>query len=104
MVMTYNQTLPNFRKIQSDNWSLLKLNNRWKNVFKEQSIIAHCRNKNLRNMIGDAAIESNKVVRKQKPKLKSSYYKPRFSRTNKLCCKQVVPATTFKSNTTLKIS
>ena len=34
--MTHNQTLPNLRKILSDNWSLLK-----KHVFKEQPIIAY---------------------------------------------------------------
>ena len=38
-VMTFNQTLPNFRKVLSENWSLLKINNRLKHAFKEQPII-----------------------------------------------------------------
>ena len=100
--MTYNQTLPTFRKVLSDSWSLLKINNRPKHIFKEQPIIVYHRNKNFRDMIGDTTIENNKVVRKQKPILKSGYCKPCFSITNNLCCKQVVPATTFKSNIFLK--
>ena len=98
--MTHNQTLPNLRKILTDNWSLLKINNRLKHVFKEQPTIAYRLNKNLRYVIG----ENSKVVRKQKPVLKNDYCKPCFSRTNNLCCKQVVPATNFKCNVTLKIA
>ena len=97
-----NQTLPNFRKILSDNWSLLKINSRLKHVFNEQPVIAYRRNKNLRDVIGDTTIKNNKVVRKQKSTLKSGYSKPCFSRTNNLYCKQVVPATNFKNNITLK--
>ena len=102
MVITYNQTLPNFRKILGDNWSLLNIKSRLKHVFKEQPIIGYSRNKNLRDMIGDTNIENNKIVRKQKPILKNGYCKPCFSKTNNLCCKQAAPTTTFKSNTTLK--
>ena len=49
-------------------------------------------------MIGDTTIETKKVVGKQIPILKSGYCKPCFSRTNNLCCKQVVLATTFNPN------
>ena len=100
--MTYNQTLPNFRKILSDNWNLLKLYNRLKHVFKEQPITAYRRNENLRDVIGDTTIENNKVVGKQKPISNSSYCKPSISRTKDLCCKQVAPTTTFKGTVTLK--
>ena len=62
--MTYNHTLPNFRKILSDNWSLLIINNRLKNIFKEQLIIAYLQNKHLRDMIEDTTTEKTKVVRK----------------------------------------
>ena len=41
LVMTHNQTLPNFRKIVRDKCSLLKTNNKLKNVMKEQPIIAY---------------------------------------------------------------
>ena len=35
LVITYNQTIIlNFRKIVSENWSLLKINNRLKHVLK----------------------------------------------------------------------
>ena len=90
------------RNILSDNWSLLKVNNRLKHVLKEQPIVAYRRNKSLRDVIRDTTIKNNKVVRKQKAKLKGGYYKPCFSRTSSLCCKQVVPGTAFKSNVTLK--
>ena len=62
--MTYHQTVPNFGKILSDNWSLLKINNRLKHIFKEQSIIGYRQNKNLRYMIGDTTTENNKAIRK----------------------------------------
>ena len=62
--MIYNQTLPNFREILIDNWSLLKINNILKHVFSKQPIIAYRRNKNLRDAIGDTNIESNNVVKK----------------------------------------
>ena len=102
LVMTYNQTLPTFRKVLSDSCSLLKINNKPKHAFKEQPIIAYRRNKNFRDMIGDTTIGNNKVVRKQKPILKSGCCKPCFSIIIKLCCKQAVPTTTFKSNIFLK--
>ena len=62
--MTYHQTVPNFGKILSDNWSLLKINNRLKHIFKEQSVIGYRQNKNLRYMIGDTTTENNKAIRK----------------------------------------
>ena len=45
LVKTYNQTLLNFRKTLSDNWSLLNINNRLKHIFKEEPIIAYSQNK-----------------------------------------------------------
>ena len=39
-------------------------------------IIANRPNKNLRYIIGDTTIKNNKVVRKQKPTLKSGCCKP----------------------------
>ena len=74
--MTHNQTLPNLTKILSDDWSLLKINNRLKHIFKEQPIIAYHLNKNLRYVIGDTTVENSKAVRKQKSALKNGYYKP----------------------------
>ena len=41
-------------------------------------------------------------VRSHYHQIKSGYWKPCFSRTNNLCCKQVLLAATFKSNATLK--
>ena len=76
--MTHNQTLTKFRKILGDNWSLLKINSRRKHIFKEKLIIAYCQNKSLRDLIGDTTIENNKLVTKQKPKLRSDYCKLYF--------------------------
>ena len=52
-------------------------------------------------MIGSTTIK-NKLVKKQNPVLKNGGCKPCFSGKNKICCKQVVSVTTFKSNATLK--
>ena len=65
-------------------------------------VIAYRRNKSLRDVIGDTTIENNKITRKWKPVFKSGYCKPWFSRTNNFCYKEIVPATTFESNATLK--
>ena len=63
LIMTYNQTLPNFRKILSENLSWLEINNsRLKHVFKEQPIIAYRRNKTSRHMIRGTNIKNDKVV------------------------------------------
>ena len=40
LVMKYNQTLENFRKSISNNWSLLKINNRLKYLFREKHVTA----------------------------------------------------------------
>ena len=63
LIMIYNQTLTNIRKILSENLSWLEINNsRLKHVFKEKPIIAYRRNKNSRDMIGGTTIKNNKVV------------------------------------------
>ena len=40
LVMKYNQTLENYRKSISNNWSLLKINNRLKYLFREKHVTA----------------------------------------------------------------
>ena len=40
LVMKYNQALENFRKSISNNWGLLKINNRLKYVFREKHVAA----------------------------------------------------------------
>ena len=65
-------------------------------------IVAYGRNKHLRDVTGGTTVENSEVVRKQKAILKNCYCKPCFSGTSNLCCKQVVPATTFKSDNILK--
>ena len=40
LVMKYNQTLENFRKSISNNWSLLKINNRLEYLFRVKHVTA----------------------------------------------------------------
>ena len=46
--------------------------------------------------------KTKKVLKKQKPILKSCYCQSQFSRTNNRCCKQVILATPFERNATLR--
>ena len=96
LITTYNRTLPNVQKAIEKHWHLLKINNEISKVFTEKSIIAYRRNKNIQDLTGSNTIENNKVKRKRKVNLNGSC-SPCLSKYGNLCCKQVVPTTTFKS-------
>ena len=66
LVLTYNQTIPNFRKIIEGNWSLLKTNYKRKSTINNKPITAHHQNKNLKDIIGRTTVKNSKVLRKQK--------------------------------------
>ena len=56
-------------------------------IYNEKFIIAYRKDKNLKDIIGDATIENNKVLRKQKLiLLKEGYCKPCLWKINNLCC------------------
>ena len=96
LITTYNRTLPNLHNAIEKHWHLLKINNEISKVFTEKPIIAYRRNKNIRDLIGSNTIENNKVKRKRKVNLNGSC-SPCLSKYGNLCCKQVVPTKTFKS-------
>ena len=72
------------------------MNNDLKDQFKDQPVFGFRRNKNLRDMIGQTTLNASKVIRKNRF-LNPGKCAPCRSRYNNLCCKQVVPTTTFKS-------
>ena len=41
LILTYNQTLPNFSKVIINNCNLLKINNKLKHVFEEKPFISY---------------------------------------------------------------
>ena len=102
-ITTYNRTLPNIKDILSKHWELLQINEKFRKIFEQKPMICYRRNKNLRNLIGGNILSKNEVVRKGIPtKLIQGKCSPCNSRRNNLCCKQVLPATTFRSAKTNK--
>ena len=83
-------------------WHVLQVNPELKERFQSSPIIAFCKNKNLKQIIGSNTIEHNKKLIRSNKKVncKSS---PCLSNTRALCCKQVVSITSFKSNQTNRV-
>ena len=48
LVLKFNKTLPNIKKISNEHWHLLQINVKLKNAFQEKLIIAYKRNRNLK--------------------------------------------------------
>ena len=51
-MFTYNNTLPNTRKIVINNWETLKINIEFHEAFQSKPTIEFKRNKNLHEIIG----------------------------------------------------
>ena len=100
-VTTFNRTLPPVAKILRTRWELLHLSPKTKNTFEEPPVMAFKRCSNLRDILGSNTIENNKVKKHTSKKI-TGKSKPCFARTDTLCCKHVIDAQTFKSNTTNK--
>ena len=66
-------------------------------IFQNRPILAFCRNKNLRDIIGTKLIENGKVKRKFTSKIQGQCT-PCLANNRTLWCKQVVHTTTFRSN------
>ena len=87
-VVTYNRTLG---PIINKHWHILQSDP------KMEKIVAYCRFKNLRDMIGSNTISNDKVV---KPSIHFSKWKPCLSRSDCQCCKQLIKTRTFSSQIT----
>ena len=86
LVLTYNRTLPNVKRAISNNWNLLHINRR---------------NRNLYDLLGCKNIADAKLQRLSKKK-KIGFSTKCFSKSGNLCCKQVVHTQSFKSSVTQK--
>ena len=83
-------------------WYLLHINPNLAEIFQNPPILAFCRNKNLRDIIGTKLIENSKVKRKFTNKIQGKCT-PCLANNRTLCCKQIVHTTTFRSNQTNRI-
>ena len=83
-------------------WHLLHINPNLAEIFQNSLILALCRNKNLRDIIGTKLIENGKVKRRFTSKMRGKCT-PCLANNRTLCCKQVIHTTTFRSNRTNRI-
>ena len=88
LVLKFNRTLPNIKKIIDENWHLLQINPKLKNAFQGKPIIAYKRNRNLREIIGSNKILNNRVIRKKKAEKKHLLCNPCYTKRDNLCCQQ----------------
>ena len=56
LAITYNQFLPNITKTSRESWNTLKINENFKEIFKNEIVTAF--DKNIRGMIGTYGIEN----------------------------------------------
>ena len=71
LCVTYNKTLPNIKTILEKHWHILNVNPELKKVFENKPLLALCKNKNLRQLIGGNTI--GECSKKQPVKGISSY-------------------------------
>ena len=83
-------------------WHVLQVNPQLKERFQSSPIIAFRKNKNLKQIIGNNAIQHNKKLIRSNNKINGNS-SPCLSNTRTLCCKQVVSTTYFKSNQTNRV-
>ena len=101
-MLKYNRTLPKLKEIVIKHWYLRHINPNLAEIFQNPPILTFRRNKNLRHIIGTKVIENDKVKRKFINKIQGKCT-PCLANNRTLCCKQVVHATTFRSNQTNRI-
>ena len=58
LVITYNRFLPNTIKTIGKNWNILQVKEKFKEIFKNKSITAFKRNKNIQEIIMTHWIEN----------------------------------------------
>ena len=69
LVLKFNRTLPNIKKIIDEHGHLLQINPKLTNEFRERPIIVHERNRNLKYILLSNTILNNKVITKKKAKI-----------------------------------
>ena len=102
-VVTSKKTLPGIKEILEKNWNILQINEDISKAFEEKPRIVCCRNKNLRDLIGQTTISNNKVIRKKNTQSKPGKCSKCNRRTGNQCCNQVLSTNTFRSQTTKEV-
>ena len=88
LILTYNRTLPNVKKVLGNNWNLLQINKEFQDIFQKIPILAFRRNKNLHDLLECKNILNNRVQKNSKNK--TGFSTKRFSKSGNLSYKQVV--------------
>ena len=95
LIVTYNRTLPNLKKIISSTWNHLQINPTTADKFQERPIVCYKRNPNLRDLIGQTKISRNRVVRKTEPR--RGRCSPCRGRADCQCCNHIINTEFFTS-------
>ena len=98
LILIYNRTLPNLKKVITNNWDLLQINKEFQDIFQQIPILAFRTNKNLHDLLESKNIVNNRVQKNSKSKI--GFSTKCFSKSGNLCCKQVVHSNNFTSNIT----
>ena len=68
LILIYNRTLPNLKKVITNNWDLLQINKEFQDIFQQIPILAFRTNKNLHDLLGSKNIVNNGVQKNSKNK------------------------------------
>ena len=63
-VTTYNRTLPHLKKILTNDWNTLQINDTLSQTFDTEILVSYRRNKNLKDILGSKKIRDNKVLKR----------------------------------------
>ena len=95
IILIHNYTLPNVKKAVKKDWDVLKINNKFKDIFAEPPLMSFHINNKLERFFFE---ENNchKKAYKAKTATKKEYSKLCYSKTKKICSKQVNQQTHFQ--------
>ena len=96
--VTYNKSLPNIRQTIDKHWHMLLTNPMLAQTFQKKPTLAFRRNRNLKDLIGETHLSRNKKI--TKPRRKTGSCSACLTKSNNLCCKQMISTKTFKSMST----
>ena len=51
-VTSYNRTLPHLKKVLTNDWNILQINDTLSQTFDTEPLVSYCRNKNLKDILG----------------------------------------------------
>ena len=97
-VVTYDNRLPNIKKILEEEWKILQINENESRKFSEKPRLCYKRNRNLRDILGQTRIKNNKVVRRKEAPTKGRCT-PCRGRADAKCCTHVVNTNVFTDKT-----